>query len=59
MYWYRVVAVGSLVGDAQTVGFPTMSANSVSNTVSIQVGTVAGSPTPPTNLTATPQTGRG
>ena len=38
-YWYRVLAVGNVVGDTQTAGFPTMTAVSVSNTASIQVGT--------------------
>jgi len=56
-YWYRVFAIGSPVGDLQTAGFPTMSADSVSNTVDIQVGAVQGTPTSPTNLTATLQSG--
>jgi FtsP/CotA-like multicopper oxidase with cupredoxin domain len=61
-YWYRVFAIGSPVGDTQVYpgspnGFPTMSSNTVSNTVSIQVGTVAPLPANPTLITATVQTG--
>ena len=33
-YWYRVVALGDTVGDNVTAGFPTASADSVSNTAS-------------------------
>ncbi len=51
-YWYRVWAVGPVVGDTVTPGFPTMSADSVSNTVSIQVGTSA-TPAAPIGLSAT------
>jgi fibronectin type 3 domain-containing protein len=57
LYWYRVLAKGSPVGDLQTAGFPTMSADSVSDPISIQVGAVQGTPNAPTNLTATLQTG--
>jgi hypothetical protein len=55
-YWYRVWAIGPVVGDTQTVGFPTMSADSVSNTIFVQVGT-ATAPLAPTNLTAAWQAG--
>jgi FtsP/CotA-like multicopper oxidase with cupredoxin domain len=60
-YWYRVFAIGSPVGDQEiyagsTNGFPTMSANSVSNTASLQIGTTT-RPANPTNLAATMQTG--
>jgi FtsP/CotA-like multicopper oxidase with cupredoxin domain len=51
-YWYRVLAIGETVGDTQaypgSVGFPTMSADSVSNTISVNVGT------PPTAVPANP-----
>jgi FtsP/CotA-like multicopper oxidase with cupredoxin domain len=61
-YWYRAYAVGPVVGDTQVypgspLGFPTMSADSVSNTADVQVGAVQGTPTAPTNLVATLQTG--
>jgi FtsP/CotA-like multicopper oxidase with cupredoxin domain len=60
-YWYRVFAIGAPVGDTQaypgSLGFPTMSADSVSGTQSILVGAAPGTPTAPTNLTATLQTG--
>jgi FtsP/CotA-like multicopper oxidase with cupredoxin domain len=61
-YWYRVFAVGSAVGDTQVYpgspnGFSTMSANSVSNIVSVQVGTTAPLPASSTNLTAIVQSG--
>jgi len=57
-YWYRVFANGGIVGDLLTAGFPTMSADSVSNTVSIPTGTTPpAGPLAPTNLTATPQAG--
>jgi hypothetical protein len=52
-YWYRVNAIGAPVGDLFTAGFPTMSADSVSNTVNILVGAAPGTPTAPTNLAAT------
>jgi len=55
-YWYRVFANGSPVGDIATVGFPTMSANSVSNTSPVTVGAVS-TTADPTNLTATLQAG--
>ncbi|MBI5578105.1 MAG: hypothetical protein HY895_03050 [Deltaproteobacteria bacterium] len=60
-YWYKVFAIGNPVGDTQaypgSLGFPTMSADSVSNTIAIQVGAVQGTPTAPTNLTAALQSG--
>jgi len=56
-YWYRVSAIGAPVGDLFTAGFPTMAADSVSNTVSILVGAEPGTPTAPTNLAAALQTG--
>jgi FtsP/CotA-like multicopper oxidase with cupredoxin domain len=57
-YWYRVFAIGDTVGDIQTAGFPTMSANSVSLPASVAVGTppTAG-PTAPSALAATVQAG--
>jgi FtsP/CotA-like multicopper oxidase with cupredoxin domain len=57
-YWYRVFAIGAPVGDGFTAGFPTMSADSVSGTVAIDVGTpTTAGPADPTLLTATVQTG--
>ncbi|OPY80970.1 MAG: Spore coat protein A [Syntrophorhabdus sp. PtaU1.Bin153] len=57
-YWYRVVANGGPVGDLQTAGFPTMSADSVSNTTSASTSSTAPAiPAAPTNLTATLQIG--
>jgi len=56
-YWYRVFAIGNTVGDLQTAGFPTMSADSVSDVLPVQVGAVQGTPTAPNNLTATLQSG--
>jgi hypothetical protein len=59
-YWYRVFAIGSPVGDLQTAGFPTMSADSVSNTIQVDVGTPPALPTlpaDPTNLQAVAPTG--
>jgi len=60
-YWYRVYAIGATVGDTQaypnSLGFPTMSADSVSGTQTILVGAAPGTPTAPTNLTATLQPG--
>jgi FtsP/CotA-like multicopper oxidase with cupredoxin domain len=55
-YWYRVWAIGMVVGDTLTPGFPTMSADSVSNTVVIQVG-VSATPAAPIGLAGTWQTG--
>ncbi len=55
-YWYRVWAIGGTVGDVQTQGFPTLSANSVSNTAFIQIGSTP-LPAAPTNLTAVLQAG--
>ena len=56
-YWYRVFANGNTVGDLLTPGFPTMAADSVSNTVQIQTGAAPAAPAAPTNLTAIPQAG--
>jgi FtsP/CotA-like multicopper oxidase with cupredoxin domain len=56
-YWYRVVAVGPDVGDVATAGFPTMATESVSNTVVIQVGTLA-TPAAPIGLSGTWQPGQ-
>jgi FtsP/CotA-like multicopper oxidase with cupredoxin domain len=56
-YWYRVSAIGPTVGDIQTAGFPTMSADSVSNTIDVTLGTLPTALAAPTNLTATPQAG--
>jgi fibronectin type 3 domain-containing protein len=61
-YWYRVFALGDTVGDTQvyptsTLGFPTMSADSVSNTASATVGIVSSVVAAPTNLTAALQSG--
>jgi len=56
-YWYRVSAIGAPVGDLFTAGFPTMSADSLSNPVSILVGAEPGTPTAPTNLAAAVQAG--
>jgi hypothetical protein len=56
-YWYRVSAIGAPVGDLFTTGFPTMSADSTSNTVEVLVGAAPGTPTAPTNLVATLQAG--
>jgi hypothetical protein len=62
LYWYRVFAVGATVGDTDaypgSLGFPTMAADSVSNSLSVQVGAAAaGVPADPTLLNATVQTG--
>jgi len=61
-YWYRVVAIGPTVGDTQvytnSIGFPTMSADSVSDTKGpVLTGTAPTPPADPTNLTATLQAG--
>ncbi len=56
-YWYRVIANGAIVGDASMANFPTLSADSVSGVFSILVGAAPGTPTAPTTLTATAQTG--
>jgi FtsP/CotA-like multicopper oxidase with cupredoxin domain len=57
-YWYRVLALGTTVGDVLTAGFPTMTADSVSNTSTVAVGTpTTVGPTAPTLLTATVQAG--
>lgn len=57
-YWYKVFAIGNEVGDTQayagSIGFPTMSADSVSNTLAVIVGApTAALPANPTLLTAT------
>jgi cellulose 1,4-beta-cellobiosidase len=61
-YWYRVFAIGNTVGDTQaypgSLGFPTMAADSVSNTLQVNVGTPpTGVPADPTNLTTLVQAG--
>jgi FtsP/CotA-like multicopper oxidase with cupredoxin domain len=57
-YFYRVLANGEVVGDTTMAGFPTMSADSVSNaTTAISTFAVATLPAAPTNLTATAQAG--
>ncbi|MGB8929769.1 MAG: hypothetical protein WCC48_00815 [Anaeromyxobacteraceae bacterium] len=56
-YWYRVAAIGPPVGDLFTAGFPTMSADSVSNTIEVLVGAAPGVPTAPTSLAAVLQPG--
>jgi FtsP/CotA-like multicopper oxidase with cupredoxin domain len=64
LYWYRVFAIGPVVGDTAAyptspLGFPTMSADSVpSNFLTAQVGTAATAvPANPDRLTTTLQTG--
>ncbi len=57
-YWYKVFAIGNPVGDTHaypgSLGFPTMSADSVSNTLPVVVGTpTTAVPADPTLLTAT------
>jgi len=53
-YWYRVYAVGPDVGDTQMVNFPTMFAESVSNTLPVTVGAPTSAvPANPSTLTAT------
>ena len=57
-YFYRVLANGEVVGDVTIAGFPTMSADSVSNTAGpINTFAIATAPAAPTNLTATAQAG--
>jgi len=56
-YYYRVHAIGEVVGDTFTPNFPTMSADSVSQPLTVSGGTPPGLPTAPTNLAATLQTG--
>jgi len=52
-YWYRVFAVGETVGDVLIPGFPTMVAESVSNTPApVLIGTPPGAPTSPTGMNA-------
>jgi FtsP/CotA-like multicopper oxidase with cupredoxin domain len=57
-FFYRVLAKGEVVGDVATPGFPTKSADSVSNT-SLPVNTfaTATAPAAPTNLSAIAQAG--
>ncbi len=55
-YWYRVWAVGAVVGDAATPGFQTMAAESVSITIAVTVGATT-APAAPTVLAATGQAG--
>jgi hypothetical protein len=59
-YYYRVAAV-TVVGDTQTYagssGFPTMSAESISNVITVNVGTPGGLQGAPTNLQAAVQAG--
>jgi hypothetical protein len=57
-YFYRVLANGQVVGDTAMPTFPTMSADSFSNTAG-PVSTVGTAPPPaaPTNLTAAVQSG--
>jgi hypothetical protein len=57
-YWYRVFAIGNPVGDTQaypgSLGFPTMAADSVSNTLPVVIGApTTAVPADPTLLTAT------
>jgi len=61
-YWYRVFAIGNTVGDTDaypgSLGFPTMAADSVSNTLPVTVGVpTTDVPADPTLLTATVQAG--
>jgi hypothetical protein len=46
VYWYRVFATGGIVGDTQTPGFPTLFADSVSNTC--PAGRTVNGPSDPT-----------
>ncbi|NLV31241.1 MAG: multicopper oxidase domain-containing protein [Acidobacteria bacterium] len=60
LYWYRVFAIGETIGDTQVyptspIGFPTMSANSVSDAIMVPVGnapTAPSVPAAPSNLSA-------
>ena len=57
-YHYRVLAKGQVVGDVAMPAFPTMSADSLSNTAGpIKTFATAAAPAAPTNLTATAQAG--
>jgi hypothetical protein len=57
-YYYRVLANGEVAGDVSMANFPTMSADSVSNTAGpINTYTLPAAPAAPTNLTATAQAG--
>jgi hypothetical protein len=57
-YFYRVWAKGEVVGDTTMAGFPTMAADSVSNTAGgIPTFALTTVPAAPTNLTATAQAG--
>jgi FtsP/CotA-like multicopper oxidase with cupredoxin domain len=57
-YYYRVLANGEVAGDVSMANFPTMSADSVSNTAGpVRTYATATRPLAPTNLTATAQAG--
>ena len=60
-YWYRVFANGGVIGDTQiypnSIGFPTMVADSVTAPLEVLVGAAPGTPIAPTNLAAALQTG--
>jgi hypothetical protein len=57
-YYYRVLANGQVVGDVSMPAFPTMSADSMSNTAGpVRTFTTATAPAAPTNLTAVVQVG--
>jgi hypothetical protein len=57
-FFYRVLAQGEVVGDVTIAGFPTTSADSVSNTAGpINTFALATAPAAPTNLTAIAQAG--
>jgi FtsP/CotA-like multicopper oxidase with cupredoxin domain len=57
-YFYRVWAKGQVVGDTTMPGFPTMSADSVSNTsTAISTFATGAAPAAPTNLAGTVQAG--
>jgi len=57
VYHYRVIASGETVGDTFTPNFPTMSADAMSNAVSVLVGAAPATPTAPTTLAAALQSG--
>ena len=57
-YYYRVWAKGAVVGDTTMPGFPTKSADSVSNTTAaISTFATATAPAAPSNMAATAQAG--
>jgi len=57
-YFYRVLANGEVVGDVTMPGFPTMSADSVSNTAGpINTFATTTAPAAPSNIAATAQAG--